>query len=99
MQQPIEHLNKMHPQNLEGSFQLNSTNFKKGSSSTISELAEILTTCCKIYGMGKSKIFLQYIKYFPRYRGFRAPPLRRHIAKLRDVHFLRIDISTEVPPN
>src|SRR6218665_1265594 len=84
---------------INGSFQLNSTNFKGGPSSTISELAEILTTCCKIYWMEKSKIFLQYLKYFLRYRGFRDPTLRRHITKLRDVHFLSVDISIAVQPN
>jgi len=38
-----------------GLFQLNSSSFQEGSCSTISELAEILTTCCEIYWMENPK--------------------------------------------
>src|SRR6218665_4147065 len=81
-----------------GSFQLNSTNFKRGSRLTISELAEILTTCCKIYLMERLKVFFQYLKYFLRYRRFRDPTLLRHFAKSHKGHFLSIDISRTVLP-
>ena len=79
-----------------GSFRLNSTNFKRGSRSTISELAEVLATCCKIYLMQRFKVFFQYLKYFLRYCGFRDPTVRRHFAKSHIGHFLSIDISRTV---
>ena len=46
------------------------THSEAGSHSTIFELAEILTTYCKIYWMENWKIFVQYLKYSPRYREF-----------------------------